>query len=378
VAAIEARERRPAWLAFALVFSLAALPSGRTARAEPADARVSWDASVRSYVDDDHVSVISPAASVDAPLGPKLRGELAAKADIISAASVDIVTQASSAVMNEQRVEVAGGARWDASRLVTLAVRVIGSHENDYDALRASITTTLELAQRNTTLALTYVAAVDAVGHADLPSYSRSLRGSQAVLGLTQVVDRYTYVDALLDAQILDGYHGSPYRTVPLIDPASPSVSRVEESTPEGRRALAVLLRARRAFAERLLFVHAEYRFYADSWDVASHTLGVWLIVAPSKRLTAGAQFRGYTQSAASFYQPYYYAAPGTEPLYRTRDRTLGGMTSGYGALLGEVLAGGDVRLTALVGAAHFSFWNFPAQSARNALLISLGATGYF
>lgn len=347
------------------------------ARAEPDGPPASWDASLRTYQDDDHVLVISPAARIEAPLAEGLRGDVAARADIISAASVDVITQASPAVVEERRIEVGVGASLAASRLAALSLRAIVSHENDYDSLRVVFGSRLEFAQHNTTLDLLCAAGADQVGHARDPTFARARYVGQGVATLTQTLDPLTYADLVVELETADGYHGSPYRTVPILDLASPAVVRVSEETPSGRHALSLLGRVRRALVRDLLFIHADYRFYTDTWDVKSHTLSGWVLVAPTKQLLLAVELRGYDQSAASFYRPRYYATTGgAPPAYRTRDRTLGGMSSFYGALSGELELSQALRVSVLLGLAHFDFWNFPPQSERTAFIASLGAAG--
>jgi hypothetical protein len=165
---------------------------------------------------------------------------------------------------------------------------------------------------------------------------------------------------------------------VPIIDRHSTELQQVAEATPRARHALAALLRIRRALGgQARWFVHADYRYYLDSWSVTSHTLSGWLVFAPLRSVLAGAQLRGYTQTAAAFYEPYYYATTGNVPQHRTRDRSLGRMRSVYAAVLGQVTIG-DFRLVALAGATRFFFLDFPPQSRRTAFIGSLSVAREF
>lgn len=94
------------------------------------------EGSVRVYSDDDRVTVVTPSASAHASAGP-VDVDLSAGADIISAASVDVLTSASPAEFEDRRLEgsITGGLRLPGRQLVRLGGAV--SHEKDYDSLRA-------------------------------------------------------------------------------------------------------------------------------------------------------------------------------------------------------------------------------------------------
>lgn len=343
-------------------------PAGaQTARS--ADEHV--EASLRTYADDDAVTVVSPAAAAHVLPADDVAIDANVTVDVVTAASVDVITHASPATVHETRVELGATAAWSYRPTAALRLGAIGSRENDYLSLRVTGGWRGELARRNTTLDLAYTAAFDRVTHAVDDEFSEARSGHQLTGTVTQLLDRRTYVDVVVDASAFTGYHANAYRTVPIIDSSTTELRRVPERVPELRAGGAALVRVRRALGDTW-FARASYRLYADDWSVVSHTAELAVVTAPRWRdALVSVSARGYTQSAASFYRAAYVD---DEPEYVTRDRTLGGMRSAHVGVTGE-LALGPARVGATLGAARFWFLDFPAQARRTAAIGGVAVT---
>jgi hypothetical protein len=311
-------------------------------------------------------------------LNKLVTADVGATVDVVTAASVDVVTQASPGIVHDVRVEGRVGGKWEFSGRQALSGRAIASRENDYRSLHWMLGWHTELAQRNTTLDVRYTSGIDEVGQSNDKSFSRFKGLQQLTFTVTQILGTHTLADLVLDGQTTFGYHANPYRTVPIIDPASTFVYRVPETTPERRIGGAALMRVRQAFGDNpRWFLHADYRFYGDSWAVTSHTISVQPVFSPLGALRIGVLLRAYTQGPASFYQPAYFDNGGP-PALRTRDRTLGGMHSWYGLGTVDVTIVDDVQILLSAGYAHFYFHNFPLQAERAAMIGSIGASTTF
>ncbi|CAN5905368.1 hypothetical protein BH11MYX3_BH11MYX3_21720 [soil metagenome] len=322
------------------------------------------------YADDDHVIVVSPSAAVRADVAPRLSVSADTTVDVVSAASVDVVTSASPRTVHEQRVELGLASTYRVGRASWWTLGIRGSHEHDYDALRVRASGKAELAQRNTTLQLDYVFGYDDVTSVVDPTFHRDRTSHELMLGASQLLSPRGVVDIIADVTHAAGYHASPYRQILVDLPASPLGMRLDEVTPVRRTSLAIAVRARYALGVRWT-MSATYRFYFDTWSVSSHTVtgelsrrvGEWLV---------GGTLRGYLQSDSAFYSPRYVG----EPRYRTHDRTLGAMRTMYGALtLDRQLASWHLVMSA--GLLRLTFHEFPQQADRNAILTfsSLGRT---
>lgn len=344
---------------------------GCVARVGSADGNAT--AMLRVYADDDHVTVVSPSASASFDAGPRLQLVTAVAADAVTGASVDVVTSASPATIHERRVEGTMDATAEVTRIASAGARVIVSHENDYDSLHAAVHGAIELAKRNTTLAGTYDEGFEAAGSVVDPGFHDHRRTHRAVGTLTQILDRQTYLDLVLDLSLTHGYQASPYRSVILEDPASSAILRVSEVTPRTREAAAASARIRRAIGDRWA-IHASYRFYLDDWELRSHTASVDVLTERPGGTRLAAGLRAYVQDAAFFYRESY---PDAGPALRTHDRTLGAMASAaIHATVDRPL--GEVRLVADLGVMRMWFFDFAPQRERTAVTLSLGSSWPF
>jgi hypothetical protein len=339
---------------------------GGAAAAEPGG-----EATLRVYSDDDDITVVSPSVRVEATAGATTL-EIDATADAVTGASVDVVTSASPRPIDERRVELGvGGARAIIAGLAATAV-VRGSHERDHDAVRAGAGLRVELMERRLTIDARYLGGYDAIGTVVDADFARDRTLHQLVLGATIVLDPRTLVDVVAEGTSSVGYHASPYRRVPLVDPAMPTPTWLDEAVPETRRWLAATIRWRRAIGESW-FASAGYRAYADRWSIASHTATVELRRAIGARVLAGATARGYLQDGAWFYRPSY-VDDGSMPQFRTRDRTLGPMRTLFTSLAADVRLDEDDRWHAIAAAGVLASWfpEFPLQADRHAVVLTL------
>jgi hypothetical protein len=363
----------------ARAIALVALAAG-TARAQPADGDRRATGSLRVYADDDHMTIVSPHAGARAAIGDRATVEAAATADVISGASVDVISEASPTAIDETRVEGTLGISYAVTRTARLRARGTGSHENDYDSVGGELGGAVELAQRNTTVDLAARARADRVGRADDPSVEHARSSQQLTLTVTQLIDRASLIDLVVEGTRDAGYMASPYRTVPLIDPASPALMRVPEEVPRRRRSLAAMVRLRRAFGSRL-FGHGSVRYVRDDWSIDSVTGTLSLLTSPIARLRLGGQLRLYAQDGADFYQPRYQLEDGAVPDYRTRDRRLGTMQSAHVTATSDLAITGAAdgpRLVTAAGVAGFRFPDFPAQRRRLALILTVALSSSF
>lgn len=339
----------------------------RMASADPTD-EPGASAGLHIYADDDHVTVVSPSASVRTDVTSRLSLSTDATVDAVSAASVDVVTSASPSTVHEQRIELGLSATYREQRTRWWTAGVRASHEHDYESVRLRASGRWELAQRNTTLQLDYVFGYDDVTSMMDPSFHRDRESHELMASASQLLNRRAVLDLIVDVTRANGYHASPYRWILVDVPASPLPMRLDERTPALRASAAVAMRLRYAVTDRTT-TSAMYRFYDDTWAMRSHTVttdvlrtvGDWLV---------GATLRGYVQTDASFYAAHYSG----EPRYRTHDRTLGAMRSIYGAAtLDAPLRSWHV--VGSLGVLQFWFLDFPAQSDRQAVLVFSSAT---
>jgi hypothetical protein len=330
-------------------------PASRKAADEGPPEGVSVKASLESsgYLDTDHVYVASPS------VGASISNEVAGWSigghflvDVVSAASVDIVSTASPHwVENRQAGSVDGSFKLSS---VDISASGSISREPDYLSITGGGTISMDMLEKNVTPFFGISYGEDQVGRTDLPhDFWKQKQTLSFRLGTTFVVDRETIASVQLDLVKESGYLAKPYRYVPLFAPgegssilAGASIDRVNavrvderpiEQLPE--------LRYRYAFTGKLAHRYSastlrlDERVYLDSWGVKASTTDFRFVFDVGQRWTLWPHLRVHVQSGASFWQRAYELIPGMNgtsnvPEIRTGDRELSGLytlTMGFG-----------------------------------------------
>jgi hypothetical protein len=260
-------------------------------------------ASFRANGVKDVISGASPVANYLGPNGKPVQ--------ILSSASIRDVRDA---------VDLSANYAFDAA---TVGVNVGRSSENDYSSDFFNLDGRWDLNQKLTTLAAGFGFASDqvwAITHAGkgvnvrVPGVGGDKSTFQGLLGVTQVLDKNSLVQANLTYTHSGGYLSDPYKFVQtLFDPyvvTDGYLGFIRDSRPGSRDQFALLLRYVHDFnALNDAALHLDYRFYADTWGIDAHTFeAAWY-----QPIYAGWQLvprvRYYSQGAADFYQPVFSAA---------------------------------------------------------------------
>ncbi len=344
-----------------------------TARADAGDWRAAFDTLL--YVDDDHVTVVSPQATVAADLDDD-GGEVHARAviDVVSAASVDVISHATNG-FQETRV----GAELAASHRVgewLPELRLVTSSEPDYLSLGAGASVVRRLGGPDTVLRVGWDSLHDDVGQTgtSFDVWSRTLWTHALDLSLAQNLDDRTVVRGTYTLTVQDGYQAKPYRYVPLFDESGNRLSeRPPEAVPELRVRHALALRALRWFPQLSLSVRADYRYYVDSWALQAHTLELAVVVPLGTGVRMSVLNRAHYQTSASFWQrEYVLGMDGELPRYRSLDRDLSREFVDTASLRVDWQRGAW-RTYLDVGGQYSRFFDFLLLDTRSALLLQLG-----
>jgi hypothetical protein len=297
-----------------------------------------------AYTDSDNVTVFTPSMNAtieNVTQGASISGHYLV--DVVSAASVDIVSTASGR-WNE--VRQAGGLEGTYKPRET-GVTVAGalSSEPDYLSYSVGAQLTHDFDEKNSTLLLGYGYGHDTVGYHFTPFsvFSHIVQTSTISLGLTQVIDRSTVGSLVLDVGIEDGDQSKPYRYIPMFSsteapnvPNGASIATVtDERLPMRPIEQLPLSRQRYSLTGRLAHrfdgstVRAEERVYADSWLMAASTSDLRWIFDLGRRVEVWPHLRFHAQNGVDFWQRAYVVETGFEiPEYRTGNRELGPLVS--------------------------------------------------
>ena len=350
------------------------------------------------YYDNDHTAVLSPTIA-GTVLDPVAGWSVKARylADIVSSASVDIVSTASKR-WNEVRH---AGSLDLAYKPGVFGVGATGSFssEPDYLSLVGGITGTYEFDEKNRSVLLGFVHGEDTIGRHFTPfsAFSRHLARNALNGAYTIVVNRETLVVLVGDAIYERGDQSKPYRYVPMFAagtgdavPAGASVDAVNAARlSEKPLEQLPLSRDRYAFTIRLLhrFSNAtariSERLYADSWGVKASTTDARYIVDAGARFQLWPHLRFHTQTPAVFWKRAYEVAydrtgAWSFPALRTGDRELSPVTAvtvggGFRWALGSDSTPDDWALTFAADGTWTHFYDALFITDRLSVLTTLG-----
>jgi hypothetical protein len=254
------------------------------------------------------VDAYGPALLVRKKLLNKVSLSATYYADILSNASIDVVTTASPyrETRNEFGVAVDYAVR-DA--LITLAMS--RSKEPDYIASAVNLDISEEVFSGMTTVVLGYTRGADDVGEVNRGFFDQAKHWRYR-LGLTQILTPRWLASANFEAVSDDGYLGSPYRVALVFGAAVP------ENVPRTRTSRSAMFRVIGEVAPGLS-VRGGYRYFWDTWEIKAHTLDLGVSRHFGEQWLGDLYVRGYKQDGALFYSNNATS----ETLYITRNRQL-------------------------------------------------------
>jgi hypothetical protein len=291
-------------------------------------------------------------------------GELGAHVLLDSISSASVASGAAGQAFRENRMEVGGSyLHWIGPVRVGGGLRF--SSEPDYQSATIHLRSEIELADRNTMLALNVAGGRDAVSNEGAQGDPLGIEPIEGILytslgslSLSQVLSPILVGQLTYDLIHLDGFQENPYRTVSAGGGFEP------ERVPETRTRHAVQATLRGFVPPSRSTLIGSYRFYADDWGVTGHTPEIRLVQELVPTLDVHLRYRYHRQSRADFYQPIYDSAdPAVEPsitddvkLDRLQTHTIGGKLEVGLALLG-------LDTGALAGARALAGFDYITQS---------------
>ncbi len=215
------------------------------------------------------------------------------------------------------------------------------SLEQDYASFNFGLGTERSFADKNTTLSFSGGFSYDWIEPTDadlFPTIRPEEEEKWSVdlfAGLSQVLTRASTAQITLNYKHSDGYLSDPYKAIQEVNGGSGLLS---DERPDTKDQVSILLRYRHHIEPITASIHADYRFYTDSWSSTSHTFELawyqslmnWLTITPSLRY--------YSQSKTDFYTPLL--ADGVIPDERSSDFRL----SPYGAVSWRIKAEAEVE----------------------------------
>lgn len=258
--------------------------------------------------------------------------------------------------------------RMPLGRLTGLTLSGHGSTEHDYLSLGVSGRLTRDFDRRNRTLALGLSVSRDEIDpEGGIPEPLALMRAAgespnriggsdtksvvDAVIGVTQIIDRETVGRLNYSATYASGYQTDPFKIVSVVgapgtvEAGEPLAQRFE-SRPDSRLKQSLYGELRRFLGGPV--ANVSYRFQWDDWSVTSHTVDLRTRFPVGDRTAITPHLRYYHQSEADLYRAFLIDG---DPLpdHVSADPRLAGLDAAtFGAEVSHVLPhGNEVTLTA-------------------------------
>lgn len=238
----------------------------------------------------DRMMVGAPMAWFKTPLGQHADLEASGVYDAISGASpyyLDTLTGASGLGIHDHRRAGDAKATYYFERF-SIGVGGTYSDEDDYTSRGGQLQASIWTEDKNTTVNFGAGINSDSVSSTNNTELDENKRGQNYFAGISQVLTDRSMVQSNLSVTVEDGYLTDPYKIL--------------DNRPASRDEYAWLTRYVLYFPETDGSLHADYRFYWDSWDIASHMLELaWYQQLPGSWMLRP-NLRYYTQDSASFF----------------------------------------------------------------------------
>ncbi len=211
----------------------------------------------------------------------------------------------------------------------TISPQFSVSREHDYESLGVSLSHSIDLNEKNTTLTWGLSRAYDRVlpalgeytpdGAIKTPQHKDS---TDFLVGITQLLGPRTVLSINLTVGYSQGYLSDPYKRVVFDGYGDPDdrylpgfqYTGFPENRPESKLREVVYLSLQQAFPSVEGALETSYRFHHDDWGVIANTITLQWHQKATKWVTLSPLFRFHTQSQADFYATHFPGVPDDPP----------------------------------------------------------------
>lgn len=364
--------------------ALAAVAFVRDARAQER-ARQGVSARVAGYADDDSTLVLRPHVAGRVWIDEWTIGG-AYSADVVSSASIDVVTRASRPI-EEARHQLSAEASWLGERGATVGGGYVYAIEPDFEThgltLRGGVDLDDERMWHGSVL---LTASTNRIGAVIDRRFEERSYTVQLGLGLARILGPSTLGRATLEASVTSGFQASAYRTVRLGDwEAAPYTGSdpdagtwvfsgvtgiARERHPNLRLRARATVEVVHDFGSAIALV-GRLAGYLDDWGIAAGDASTELRWEPEPALLFRLGARVYLQGSAWFWSRRYESADGVQG-YVTDDKELGPMRS-YTITLAAAIPIDDVRLDLRADGTRYEYPGFSLLLHKHALAVQIG-----
>ncbi len=258
------------------------------------------------FFDGGGITVQGPSVLIRKKIGDSVSLSYQYYLDMISSASIDVVTQASP--YKERRVQQNFGVDYLHGNTLYSA-GYISSIEPDYNSKTAFFNVSQSMFGDLTTVNFGFTQGWDVVGKVDkgvVQPFRADADRKNYTVGLSQVLTRNTLLGLNFETDTSEGYLHSPYRSVRFIDPlVARGYSYEPEKYPNTRTTNAASVQIK-----YYLPIHAaldgSYRFFSDTWGIVANTVEGGYTQSAFNDWTFSGSVRYYWQGHATFYSDLF------------------------------------------------------------------------
>ena len=256
--------------------------------------------------------------------------------DWISGASIDVLTQGSvvldGPVYEEDRVETSIGGNYLHNKTL-FSLSHTNSSENDYEANSYAFGVSQDFFGDLSTLSLNYSKGEDEVyrnqrsnGEIVGRDFQGTAEHQRYSVSLTQVITKHMIMSFTGETVVDEGFLRNPYRSFRFLD-AQGNEQYQFERYPTTRTSDAFAIRGLYYLPYRAA-LRAEYRIFSDSWGIEASNYEL-AYIHPWEKWTFEAKYRGYEQTAASFFEDLATLAQAENQNFIGSDKELDAFTNG-------------------------------------------------
>ncbi len=319
------------------------------------------------YLDSDHTTIVTSATDANARFDQRWQVGAHYLLDVVSSASIDVVTQ-SSVRFDDTRHDFGGNLGYRHDDGSSLIASYSHSTEHDWKSHNVALSGSVDVLERNLSLALSLAVQDNTITRSDTFGFSRKLQSYLTTVSASYTLSPRDLLHVALALSYHDGFQASPYRYLTVRQMG------YAEHVPDQRARYALTGRYHRDLGHGTsLRSHA--RLYTDSYGVSSITGGAELVYE-NDTLDVMAMARGYGQTSAHFYREVYTE----QQRYMTLDKELSTFWDVFGGgaigwTLRQVAPLSSLRLEARVLANYFHFADYFRLPTRYGLTATLGLT---
>ncbi|MEM9171295.1 MAG: DUF3570 domain-containing protein [Pseudomonadota bacterium] len=269
----------------------------------------------------DNISIEGPSVLLRKSVGKSLSVSANYYVDMITSASIDVVTTASP--YTEERTQTSLGVDYLRGGTM-MSVGVTQSDESDFEARTYSLAVYQNLFGDLTTVTLAYGLGNDVVGMSTDPTFARDVTRQQYGIGISQILTRNLIMALNFEGITDEGYLNNPYRSVRYLDDTG-GYSFQGERYPNTRTSAAVSISGRYYLPYRAA-LNAEYRYFNDTWGIVANSWEIGYTHPWRDRWTFSTRYRNYTQGQADFYSDLFPRIDAQN--FLARDKELSEFTS--------------------------------------------------